>query len=81
MVGVGSKVGSPRSEFLRELAEALAADARGEVELAAKVGTLLALGYRRGEIMERLVIRPRQFASAKAMVERAAERIRESQEV
>jgi hypothetical protein len=40
----------PRSHFLRELTAALAADARAEVELATKVGTLAALHHSRAEI-------------------------------
>jgi hypothetical protein len=78
MAGVVSEVGRPASPFLRELCRALAHDARAEVEMAAKVGTLLALGHSQAEIAYSLDISQAEIRAAVKRLRRVAPQIETS---
>jgi hypothetical protein len=64
-----------RSQFLRDLAQALAADARAEVELAVRVGVLTALGYRQREVVEITGASVAEVRAALQRLRRVSERL------
>jgi hypothetical protein len=57
---------------LRELHRALVADARADVDLALKVGTLVAVGYKRSEVARMLGLHARDMAVPLERLERVA---------
>jgi hypothetical protein len=57
---------------LRELHRALVADARADVDLALKVGTLVAVGYKRSEVARMLGVDARDMVLPLERLERVA---------
>jgi hypothetical protein len=61
-----------RQRRLRELHRALAADARADVDLAVKVGVLVALGYPRAHVARTLDLSAKDVALPLQRLERVA---------
>jgi hypothetical protein len=61
-----------RQRRFRELHRALIAEARRDVDLAPKVGTLVAVGYKRSEVARMLGVHARDLAVPLERLERVA---------